>query len=135
MKRFIEILVDRFGPDKPAAPKKSLWQTDAYQKARLNTRKQKAAKQPPPKRPPLEKPEATPEANYSSDIGGRIADGGPGKNVLIRDPHVREDTDTYETLTIVDDNLLGQIEEDGIDTYNAGHSDHSKSWDSTRFRK
>jgi hypothetical protein len=33
MKRFIEMLVDRFGPDKPAAPQKPLWQTDAFQKA------------------------------------------------------------------------------------------------------
>ncbi|MBT5218240.1 MAG: hypothetical protein HOI35_01925 [Woeseia sp.] len=135
MNRFVKILVDRFGSDKPAAPKKTLWQTAAYQKARLNAHKQKATKQPPPKRPPLEKPAATPEANYSSDIGGRIADGGPGKNVLIRDTRVREDTDTYETLTIVDDNLLGQIEEDGIDPYNTGRFDRSKPWDSARSRK
>ena len=135
MKRLIEMLVDRFGPDKPTVPKKPLWQTDAFQKAKLNAHKQKVAKQQTAKRPPLEKPQSKSESSYSANVGGKIIDGGPGKNVLAQDQFVRENTGKHDTLKIVDDNLLGQIEEDGIDPYNTGRFDRSKSWDSSRFRK
>jgi len=135
MRRLIEMLVDRFGPDKPAASNKPLWQTDAFHKARLAAAKQKVAKQSAPKRPPPEQLQPTAEPNYSPDAGGKIADGGPGKNVLVRHKHVREDTGTHETLKILDDDMLEQIEEDGIDPYNTGRFDRSKTWDSSRFRK
>ena len=38
-----------------------------------------------------------------SSFSGSIEDGGPGKNVLIRNKYVREDTGTHETLKILDD--------------------------------
>lgn len=72
---------------------------------------------------------------YTSDIGGRIADGGPGKNVLVRSKYVREDTGTHETLKIVDDSIFLSEEELGADPYNTGRFDRSKSWDASRFRK
>ena len=64
---------------------------------------------------------------------GEIEDNGPGKNVLIRNKYVREDTGTHETLKILDDSLLEDDDEDGIDPYNTGEFDRSRNWDK-RFR-
>jgi hypothetical protein len=65
---------------------------------------------------------------FESELGGRIDDGGPGKNVLIRNKYVREDTGTHDTLKIIDDTLLEDEEEFGIDPYNTGRFDRSQSW-------
>ena len=59
---------------------------------------------------------------------GSIEDAGPGKNVLIRNKYLREDTGTHETLKIIDDSILQSEEEDGFDPYNTGQFDRSKSW-------
>lgn len=69
----------------------------------------------------------------NATVNGRIADGGPGKNVLIR-KMVREDTGTHDTLKILDQSALEPEEEYGIDPYNTGRFDRAKSWE-TRFRK
>jgi len=86
---------------------------------------------------PRKKPQNTQgvAVDFSTDVGGRIVDGGPGKNVLIRNKYVREDTGTHETLKIVDDSLLESDEEFGADPYNTGRFDRSKSWNSYRSRK
>lgn len=88
---------------------------------------------------PVAKPAAPPpdldDETYTSDVGGRIADGGPGKNVLVRSKYVREDTGTHETLKIVDDSIFINDDELGADPYNTGRFDRSKTWDATRFRK
>jgi hypothetical protein len=73
--------------------------------------------------------------DFASDVGGKIEDGGPGKNVLVRNKYVREDTGTHEKLTIIDDSILQADEDDGLDPYNSGRFDRSKSWDSSRSRK
>lgn len=73
--------------------------------------------------------------DFSADPGGRIVDGGPGKNVLVRNKYVREDTGTHETLKIVDDSILETDEEFGSDPYNTGRFDRSRNWDSFRSRK
>ena len=62
-------------------------------------------------------------------LGGRIEDNGPGKNVLIRNKYVREDTGTHETLKILDDSIIDTREEQGIDPYNTGRFDRSRNWD------
>jgi hypothetical protein len=62
-------------------------------------------------------------------IEGRIEDNGPGKNVLIRNKYVREDTGTHETLKIIDDSMIDTEEEEGLDPYNTGQFDRSKHWD------
>lgn len=67
-------------------------------------------------------------------LSGQIEDGGPNKNVLIRNKYVREDTGTHETLKILDDSLVDSGEETGIDPYNTGGFDRSKNWHN-RFRK
>jgi hypothetical protein len=65
---------------------------------------------------------------FESELGGRIEDGGPGKNVLVRNKYVREDTGTHDTLKIIDDSLLEDEAEFGADPYNTGRFDRSQSW-------
>lgn len=65
---------------------------------------------------------------YSSSIDGRIEDGGPGKNVFVRSKYIREDTGTHDNLKIVDDSLSANEEENGLDPYNTGQFDRSKTW-------
>ncbi len=84
-----------------------------------------------PEKPEPSQPE---EIEVSSHVEGQIEDGGPGKNVLVRKRFVREDTGTHETLTILDDSLVETDNDGGIDPYNTGQFDRSRSWDS-RFRK
>jgi len=72
---------------------------------------------------------------FAGEVEGKIIDGGPGKNVLVRNKYVREETGTHDTLKIVDDSLLKSADEDGMDPYNTGRFDRSRSWDSSRSRK
>jgi len=53
---------------------------------------------------------------------------------LIRNKFLRKDNGTHETFTILDDALVDSGEETGIDPYNTGSFDRSKTWD-RRFRK
>ncbi len=68
------------------------------------------------------------------DMKAEIENNGPGRNVLIRNKYIREDTGTHDTLKIVDDSLIETDEETGIDPYNTGQFDRSRNWDS-RSRK
>lgn len=75
-----------------------------------------------------------PAVKLDPKVAGRIEDGGPGKNVLMRSKYQREDTGTHETLRIIDEDALKDPDEDGMDPYNTGKFDRSKHWD-RRFRK
>jgi hypothetical protein len=86
-----------------------------------------------PKRHTVPKPAPTVDTD-EDPLSGKIEDGGPNKNVLIRNKYVREDTGTHETLKILDDSLVDSGEETGIDPYNTGGFDRSKNWNN-RFRK
>jgi hypothetical protein len=125
MKRFINWLSDKFAPEKTDA-ENSLRQTDARQISKPVAKK---------KKPAVKKPSAPKNVQYSADIGGKKVDRGPDKNVLIRNKYVREDTGTHETLKIVDDSILESDDEFGLDPYNTGRFDRSRSWDSSRSRK
>jgi len=75
-------------------------------------------------------PRSQPEyVELDPHVEGRIEDSGPGKNVLIRNKYVREETGTHETLKILDDSMIDTKEEEGIDPYNTGQFDRSKNWD------
>ena len=90
---------------------------------------------PPTVRPKQKIPRRTPEfVDTDDELAGEIESHGPGKNVLIRNKFVREDTGTHETLKILDDSLVDSGEETGIDPYNTGEFDRSKNWD-RRFGK
>jgi hypothetical protein len=72
---------------------------------------------------------------FSGELGGKIEEVGPGKNVLVRNKYVREDTGTHEKLKIIDDTLVEEEDDGGMDPYNTGRFDRSKSWNSSRWRK
>ena len=89
--------------------------------------------------PPASKKQAVPRqqpefVDLDDSFSGRVEDNGPGKNVLVRNKYIREDTGTHETLTILDDDSIDTNEESGIDPYNTGQFDRSRNWDK-RFRK
>ena len=113
MNRFLTWLGSKLFPNK-AASESVLRQTTQRGNA--------APKSPMPKAP---EPDMV---DFDSELGGRIDDAGPGKNVLIRNKYVREDTGTHDTLKIIDDSLLDDEEEFGMDPYNTGRFDRSKSW-------
>ena len=85
-----------------------------------------AAKQAVPRRQPE-------YVELDPTLSGKVEDNGPGKNVLIRNKYVREETGTHESLTILDDSIVDSGEETGIDPYNTGGFDRSRNWDK-RFR-
>lgn len=88
-----------------------------------------------PSRPTQKVPRRTPEyVEADEELSGEIESNGPGKNVLIRNKFVREETGTHETLKILDDSLVDSGEEPGLDPYNTGGFDRSKNWD-RRFGK
>lgn len=96
---------------------------------------QRAARSPSRPAPAQKVPRRTPEfVDADDDLSGEVESQGPGKNVLIRNKFVREDTGTHETLTILDDSLVDSGEEPGLDPYNTGEFDRSKNWD-RRFGK
>ncbi|MDH4314539.1 MAG: hypothetical protein OEW68_06835 [Gammaproteobacteria bacterium] len=119
MNRFLQWLGYKLFGRKPAADK-SLHQTG-----------RRVMPSRAPSRPP---PPAPAPVQFDAAVTGEIEDGGPGKNVLIRNRMVREDTGTHDTLKILDDSLLESEEEFGIDPYNTGRFDRSQSW-SSRTRK
>ncbi len=65
---------------------------------------------------------------FDAEVQGRVEDGGPGKNVLIRNKYLREDTGTHESLKILDDSMIDSGEESGFDPYNTGRFDRSRNW-------
>ncbi|MEL7185405.1 MAG: hypothetical protein AAFN50_03075 [Pseudomonadota bacterium] len=89
---------------------------------------------PAQSRPHAKAQQSRPQLSDEDQLNGKIESLGRGKNVLIRNKIVREDTGTHETLKILDDSLVDSGEETGIDPYNTGQFDRSRHWD-TRFRK
>ncbi len=115
MNRFLEWLgLKLFGRKEPL--KESLRQTGT-----------RMAPRPRPAKSAVPTP---PRVEHSGAFEVTIEDGGPGKNVLVRNRLVREDTGTHDTLTIISDDVLESKEEYGLDPYNTGRFDRSKSWDS-----
>ena len=94
-----------------------------------------AHKAPQQTRPAQKVPRRNPEfVDADEELSGKTESDGTGKNVLIRNKFIREDTGTHETLTILDDSLVDSGEETGLDPYNTGGFDRSKNWD-RRFGK
>jgi hypothetical protein len=87
----------------------------------------------PPKK--VEKAQKLEDFEYSADGPGQIDDGGPGKNVLVQNRYLREDTGTHETLKIVDDSISESEEPPEFDPYNTGRFDRSRSWDAPSRKK
>jgi len=133
MKRFINWLTSKMSPT-TASPDPALRRTGAHLSqtgshlhrsgGHTITRSSK-----PPKAVPARQPEFV---ELDRHVPGKIEDRGPGKNVLIRNKYLREDTGTHETLKILDDSIIDTDEEAGLDPYNTGRFDRSKNWDQRR---
>jgi hypothetical protein len=124
MNRFLKWLGTKLFGEKAAAAQ-SLGQTGARMSPAARASRPAVSPSKPTK---LQIPE------FDATVSGSIDDAGPGKNVLIRNRFVREDTGTHDTLKILDDSVLESDDEIGIDPYNTGRFDRSKSWNS-RTRK
>jgi len=123
IERFKNWLKDRFSAN-DASPQKDLGRTGSFRPV-----------SPKPAKPPKKVPRPNPDfVEVDSSLHSEVESQGPGKNVLIRNPYIREETGTHETLTILDDSIVDSGEETGIDPYNTGGFDRSKKWDQ-RFRK
>lgn len=123
MEKIKNWLKDQFSVGEPEpTPPQNLSKSGVFQQTRPAKRKASAAK---PKSVPVE---------VETSLHGHVESIGPGKNVLIRNRLVREETGTHETLRIVNDSVLDSGEASGIDPYNTGGFDRSKKWDQ-RFRK
>src|SRR5210317_56906 len=94
--------------DRAAPPSPTLNKTGSHAVPRPRPAQQKA----PRRRPEL--------VDADDGLSGKIDSNGPGKNVLIRNKYVREETGTHETLKILDDSLVDSGEGMGIDPYNTG---------------
>jgi len=130
MKRFIKWLTSKISPKK-ASPSPDLKSTGAHLRQTgshlRRTGGHTAARTATPKQTvPARQPEYV---DLDPHVEGHIEDNGPGKNVLIRNKYVREDTGTHETLKILDDSMIDTEEEEGIDPYNTGQFDRAKNWD------
>ena len=75
----------------------------------------------PAPRPADAAPRAVPESADDAD--------GPAQVIPLGDRIIREDTGTHETLKILDESTLGTYEDQGIDPYNSGRFDRSRTWD------
>lgn len=121
MKRFFNWLADKISPRKASA-KPALQQTGRHFT---------------PKKTPVKQavPRSQPEyVEFDASVDGLIDDAGPGKNVLRRNKFIREDNGMHETLSILDESAENDSDEEGIDPYNTGQFDRSKTWDK-RFRE
>lgn len=130
MKRFISWLTSKLSPRK-ASPDRALNRTGAHLRqtgSHLHRTGGHAARRS--SRPKQAVPKRQPEyVDLDPHVEGRVEDNGPGKNVLIRNIYLREDTGTHETLKILDDSIIDTEEETGIDPYNTGQFDRSRNWD------
>ena len=128
MKRFLNWLADKISPPK-LSPRANPSQTGTHmhQTGSQTRRRHTSPEQAIPQRQPE-------YVNLDPQLECQIEDSGPGKNVLIRNKYIREDTGTHETLTILDDSLVDSEEETGLDPYNTGEFDRAKNWDK-RFGK
>jgi hypothetical protein len=131
MNRFLKWLGTKLFGEK-ATTAQSLRQTGARMSPAARATRPAAPPSKSKKRPSKSKKPLIPD--FDATVSGSIDDAGPGKNVLIRNRFVREDTGTHDTLKILDDSVLESDDEIGIDPYNTGRFDRSKSWNS-RIRK
>jgi lipoate-protein ligase B len=130
MKRFISWLTSKLSSRK-ASPDRALNRTGAHlRQTGSHLHRTGGHLEKRSSRPKQAVPRRQPEfVDLDPRVGGRVEDSGPGKNVLIRNIYLREDTGTHETLKILDDSIIDTEEETGIDPYNTGQFDRSRNWD------
>jgi len=127
MKRFIKWLGQKLSPDTNYLDEDLHPENDRIRPVPVRVKPPAARPRPQPPAAPTVSPD---NIELSTGISGAIADGGPGKNVLVRSRFQQEDTGAHENLTIVDDTFPESEEKEAeFDPYNTGRFDRSKSWD------
>lgn len=119
MKRFFNWLSNKISREQ-ATPAANLDQSGAHPRPRRTQPRQVV----PDRQPEFVEP--------GGRLKGRIEARGPGKNVLMRNKYVREDTGTHESLKILDESFIETDEAEGIDPYNTGGFDRSRNWERRR---
>ena len=121
MKRFLTWLGRKLSPGTDAFDQNHRQKSPRI--SPVSVRKKLPVKKLKPK-PPAGSAAKTSMVDFSTEKPGSIADGGPGKNVLIQYRHIREDTGTHDTLKIVEDSIPESEENGGgVDPYNTGSFD------------
>ena len=119
MKRFLSWLGGKFSPRSDPTP--------------ARPRPAGAHLRPHRSQPKQAVPRRQPEfVEFDGHVAGHIEELGPGKNVLVRNRYVREDTGTHETLRILDESGTDGEKEAGFDPYNTGNFDRSRNWEKRR---
>ena len=121
MQRFIKWLGSKLFPAKPD-PK--LRQSGIRPKPKLGVKQARSRKAQYAAKTEKE------TVDFNSELQDQIEDAGPGKNVLIRNKYLREDTGTHDSLKIIDDSIIDTGEKTGFDPYNTGRFDRAKNWNS-----
>jgi hypothetical protein len=130
MKRFINWLIGRKSPKTPPRIASVSRNGAHLRQTGSHLRQTGAHTVSSGTKPKPAQPTSQPEyVGLNQHADSRIEDNGPGKNVLVRNKYLREDTGTHETLKILDDSLVDAHEEEGIDPYNTGRFDRSRNWD------
>ena len=106
MARIVDWLKTKLGLEEPEEPS---WRSRTYARPRAR---------PTPGKPAAPAMAKLRAVDFAADVIGKIIDGGPGKNVLIRNKYTLADTATHETVKILDDSILESDEEIGAYPYN-----------------
>ncbi len=124
IKKLVNSLKRMISPDKPAPPPR---------RSPVPSVKQSGARPTPKGDTKTTATSAKTRSLRANDMDS-VESQGPGKNVLVKNRYIRDDTGTHETLKILDESLLEAAEEGGMDPYNTGAFDRSKNW-ASRTRK
>ena len=65
---------------------------------------------------------------FDTDMPGFIEAQGPGKNVLIQNHLLQENSGNHESLRILDDAIAESGEKAGFDPYNTGKFNRAENW-------
>jgi len=68
--------------------------------------------------------------DFDPQIRGRVEDGGPGKNVFVRNKYLDEDSATNKRLRVIGGSSENDGDADGVDPYNTGSFDRANNWKS-----
>lgn len=125
MQRFFKWLGIRlFGePQKPAQP--NLRMTNRHLRE-TQVRRRTSAMRPQPETAAVKK--VADEVDADTELGSKIIDGGPGKNILVTNRNLRDNSGVFASLSIVDADNGAAAAGDGFDPYNTGRFDRSANW-------
>ena len=125
MQRIISWIGSRLFSEQPPPPVRSAGGARPLQQAIK-------AQPPKPAKPKAVEVKKSQLVELRPEVSGRIESAGPGKNVLVQNKYVQEDSGTDDSLKIIDDGVLNSDDAGGFDPYNTGKFDRAANWARTR---